>query len=136
MYIEFLQAKAIAEIMFESDIKESLFSRKFEAINKMCAKARYFLEQHLTEKIIFAMTEKKLDFIVKAKTIKDIEEIEKVSVPYSNGNELVPSGPYHIEEEELLMFNFTSLKAPLTSKAYDRYVFLFKKLLPEWADKI
>ena len=136
MNIDFLQAKALAEIMLDTDIKESLLGRKFDAINKICASSRHFLKEYFVAKIVLTMTEKKLDFIVKAKTIKEVDEIESVSVPRFDGNKLVPRDEYHIEEEELLMFSFISLKAPLRSHAYERYLFLFKKLLPEYADKI
>lgn len=122
--------------MLDTEIKESLLRRKFEAINKVCNRARYFLKEHFIEKLVFAMTEKKLSFIVGAKTIKEIDEAEKASEPYFDGNKLVPRSQYHIEEEELLMFSLTSLKAPLVHYAYERYLFLFKKLLPEWTDKV
>jgi hypothetical protein len=56
------------------------------------------------------MTKKKLDFIIKAQTIKELDEIERISEPHYDGNKLVPSSPYHIEEEELLMFSLTSRK--------------------------
>ena len=136
MFVEYLQAKALAEIMLDTEIKESMLTRKFEAINKACARARCFLKENLNEQIINVMTEKKLDFITKANTLQELTEIEKVSEPHFDGEKLVPRNRFHIEEEELLMFSLTSLKAPLQHYAYERYLFLFKKLLPEWADKI
>ena len=46
---------------------------------------------------------------------------------------LPESTPYYVEEEELMLWSETSQRGPLISAGYDRYMELFKKLLPEKA---
>lgn len=46
---------------------------------------------------------------------------------------LPESTPYYVEEEELMLWSETSQRGSLISAGYDRYMELFKKLLPEKA---
>ena len=61
----------------------------------------------------------------------------KVSTPhYFGGKFTVSNIPYYSEEEELLLWSETSLRGPLISAGYERYMELFKKILPQKAEQI
>ena len=44
--------------------------------------------------------------------------------------------PYYSEEEELLLWSETSLRGPLITAGYERYMELFKKILPQKAEPV
>ena len=57
----------------------------------------------------------------------ELEEIVKPSRPRYSGGIFYPGNLYHVEEEELLLWSKTSLKAPLILQGYVRYQELFEK---------
>ena len=65
--------------------------------------------------------------IKNANTVKDLKEIEKGSLPLFNGNSFM-TGPYHIPEEEMILWSLTSLKGPLIPQGLKRYMDLFKQV--------
>lgn len=81
----------------------------------------------ITEKLIDCLCEEKMAFAAVIKTKHDEEELWKRPRVYSNGNEFVPSGRYHCEAEELLMWSETSLRAPLAEQVCNRMLKLFQK---------
>ena len=72
------------------------------------------------EEIILGFVQKKTGMIQKAKTKGELQEISKPPRPVYNGNGFTP-GKYDTEEEELLVWSLTCLKAPLNNQAYERY---------------
>lgn len=106
---------------------EGLRSRRFDAIRKMRGIAARYEEENFLSELVEAVFCKKADFLMEAKTKAEIEEILKPSTPtYSGGNFLL-GNPYHVEEEELILWAKTSLKAPLIPEAQKRYQELFEK---------
>lgn len=67
---------------------------------------------------------KKDELIKNAKTIEDINQIMKGPIPFDDSGYTVP-------EEEAIMWSEASLKAPLNSQAFDRYLSLMKKIYGE-----
>lgn len=135
--LDILFTMSMVEIFMDSDKKSNVAKRKFQALQSICGRARKFLSDGIMERIVMGFAQKKVDFLLKATTIAEVTEIEKPSLPSRRSDgRLGPGSKYHVEEEELLMWQATSLRAPLISCAYDRYVELFKKLLPEHADAL
>ena len=61
-------------------------------------------------------------------TKQDMQDFLKVSTPhYFGGKFTVSNIPYYSEEEELLLWSETSLRGPLITAGYERYMELFKK---------
>ncbi len=95
--------------------------------------------QILDEQIVFFLAllilEKKCRMLCEAKTKVEIQEILKPSMPvhtYSGFRE----GPYHVPEEEMLIWSRLSLEAPLNQTGYKRYMELFSRYFPGEADEI
>ena len=74
--------------------------------------------------------------IMKAKTKAELEEIIKPSTPRYSGGAFYPGSFYHVEEEELILWSRTSLKAPLIPQEYKRYQELFEKYVSSEAKDI
>lgn len=90
---------------------------------------REYHEKGFMEKLLFQIARKKLYFLMEAKTKKDVKEILRPSVPVYNGNAFVPRGPFHVEEEELVLWSIASIKAPLNHEGFYSTVSYSKKLL-------
>lgn len=73
---------------------------------------------------------------MKAKTKAELEEIIKPSTPRYSGGAFYPGSFYHVEEEELILWSRTSLKAPLIPQEYKRYQELFEKYVSSEAKDI
>ena len=122
---------AILELGKSADDK--LFDIKLAAIFKAGGIAKGYEREFMNDELPRVICAKKIVFILGAGTKKEIEEILQFSKVHYNGNEVVPSGQFHIPEEELLIWSLTSLKAPLVDAGFKRYMKLFRELLPQHA---
>lgn len=86
-------------------------------------------------KLCLGIMEKKSSMICLAASKTELQEIVKPSVPKWNyGNFLV--GPYHVLEEEAILWSLASLEAPLNDDGARRYQDVFTKLFPEEAKSV
>lgn len=77
--------------------------------------------------LLYEVAWKKIKYLMEAKSKSEIKEILRPSVPFYTGNEFVPKGKFHVEEEELLLWSLASLYAPLERSGFLRYQYLFQK---------
>lgn len=110
-----------------SKYSKAVIDAKYEAIRKVLSCTQYYRKHGIMSELVHAVFTKKLKIIKEADTVKDLKAIEKGCVPHFNGNQFIP-GPFHIPEEELIMWSLTSLKAPLVSAGMKRYMELFKQV--------
>lgn len=115
------------------EVNEKLRSRRFDALRKMRGIAAQYEEDGFLPELVETVFCKKADFIMKAKTKAELEEIIKPSTLRYSGGAFYPGSPYHVEEEELILWSKTSLKAPLISQGYKRYQELFEKYVKDEA---
>lgn len=111
----------------DDEVNEKLRSRRFDALRKMRGITAQYEEEGFLPELVETVFCKKADFIMRAKTKAELEEIIKPSTPRYSGGIFYPGNPYHVEEEELILWSKTSLKAPLISHGYKRYQELFEK---------
>ena len=78
---------------------------------------------------------KKSWMIQKAGTVQELEEILKPSVPIWNYGNFI-TGPYHVLEEEAILWSKASLEAPLNDDGIKRYAKVFSQFYPEKAAEI
>ncbi len=117
----------ITELLMDDVINERLRSRRFDALRKMRGIAAQYEEDGFLPELVETIFCKKAAFIMKAKTNAELEEIVKLSIPRYSGGTFYPGNSYHVEEEELILWSKTSLKAPLIPQGYKRYQELFEK---------
>lgn len=123
----------ITELLMDDEVNEKLRSRRFDALRKMRGIAAQYEEDGFLPELVKSVFCKKADFIMNAKTKAELEEIVKPSVPRYSGGIFYPGNSYHVEEEELILWSKTSLKAPLISQGYKRYQELFEKYVKDEA---
>lgn len=117
----------ITELLMDDTLTEGLRSRRFDAIRKIRGIVARYEEENFLPELVKTVFCKKADFLMKAKTKAEIEEILKPSTPRYSGGIFYPGNLYHVEEEELILWAKTSLKAPLIPEAQKRYQELFEK---------
>ena len=83
-----------------------------------------------------AVLEKKLAWIREAKTIGALKEIAAPCVPRMAGDGTFQEGPYHVPEEEMILWSRISMEVPLNEKGYRRYEELFCRIFPEQGKEI
>lgn len=131
--LEFEYAKALAEIVWKEN--DTLEEERIQTLQSIFRRAWYYQERGMLEEIILGFVQKKIKMIQQAETKGELQEIGRPPKPVYNGNGFTP-GKYDTEEEELLAWSLTSLKAPLNDPAYKRYEELFCRLLPEKAKDV
>ena len=129
--IDLEYSRYITELLMDNELNEKLRSRRFDALRKMRGITAQYEEEKFLPELVETVFCKKADFIMEAKT--ELEEIVKPSTPRYSGGIFYPGSPYHVEEEELIFWSKTSLKAPLILRGYKRYQELFKKYVKDKA---
>lgn len=114
---------------------DRLKKERIQTLQTIFQRAWRYQERGMMEKLIFGFARKKTRMLEKANTKGELQEIGRPPKPVYNGNGFTP-GKYDTEEEEMLVWSLTSLKAPLNDPAYKRYEELFCRLLPEKAKDV
>jgi len=117
---------------------DKLALERMVALITLGGRCRAYQKEFANNPLILVICEKKVDFILKAKTKSDLKEILSPPKVRYNWNSVVPVGDFHIEEEELLIWSLTSLwcGGPLRGPGLKRYMELFKKFYPDFAGEI
>ncbi len=129
--IDLEYSRYITELLMDDTLTEELRSRRFDAIRRVRGIAARYEEENFLPELVKTVFCKKADFLMEAKTKAEIEEILKPSTPTYSGGNFRPGNPYHVEEEELILWSKTSLKAPLIPQGYKRYQELFERLVKD-----
>ena len=114
---------------------DRLKEERIQTLQTIFQRAWRYQERGMLEEIILGFVQKKIKMIQQAETKGELQEIGRPPKPVYNGNGFTP-GKYDTEEEEMLVWSLTSLKAPLNDPAYKRYEELFCRLLPEKAKDV
>ena len=86
-------------------------------------------------KLLYAIAEKKCRMIGSITSKSEMEQVIRPRCPHYDGNRFIPDA-YSVPEEELICWSETSLKAPLNAAGFQRYMELFKQILPEESRKL
>lgn len=125
---------AIGDIFCDETAKGTIRLSRIEAVQELLGFVRALKERHLKEELIEAVWQKKLEFIMAAKSKSELKDIMRPSLPkLVASGEMVPTSPYHVEEEELLLWAIISPHMNIISEAQERYKVLFRKFFPKQA---
>lgn len=94
-----------------------------------------YAEDYFAFFLALSIMEQKSRMIIAADSKSELQEIVKPSVPSWNFGNFC-TGPYHVLEEEAILWSETSLEAPLNDDGLERYREVFSKLFPEQAAEI
>ena len=125
--LDYKYARYLADIAMNDTVKENVMKLRLDAMVRLYARVEKYEEDRFLPELADAIFCKKAEYIMQETTKKGMEEILKLSKPHYNGNEFVPENRDHVEEEELILWSYTSLNAPLTAEGQKRYMELFHK---------
>lgn len=124
--LSILQIKCLSEFM-DCDIDSPLGKAKVEAIYNAVQRSEYYRREGFMESFVILALSTRMDYIRKARTVDEINRIQKCPRPTYNCNS-IDGGEYPNEAEECMLWSIMSEKVKLDHLAYDRYVYLFEKL--------
>lgn len=131
--LEVEYAIALAEVICEENLPDSVRVLRFNGVRRLKGIAESYAKEGILEKPITEMWLHKIEFVLKATSKVEMEEILRPSAPKYDGGKFIPKSPYHSEAEEMILWSMTSLRGPLVSSGFDRYMSLFKKYFPDEA---
>lgn len=123
------------EIMTDQTKNAALKQASLQALARVKQIVTGYAEDHFAFFLVLSIMEKKSRMIAAAASKKELEEIVKPSVPRWNFGSFL-TGPYHVLEEEAILWSEASLEAPLNDDGVKRYQEVFSKLFPEQAAEI
>ena len=119
--------------------KQVLDKAKAEAVTVVLSMTKYLQDAGFDPRIASGYKTKKLIFLQNARTVSDVREIMKAPDFKLSGGEYVPVSRYTTSEEEAVFWSECSLRAPLNSAVYRRYmrvmVFLFPEQMAEFKEE-
>ena len=118
-------AEALAD-----DIPKRVRELRFAAIKELQAYLITYQNNGYDQRLIDAIAKKKCEMISTITSKSDVDLLIKPRCPHFDGNRFIPD-KFMVPEEELICWSETSLRAPLRSEAFERYVELFGQVYPE-----
>jgi len=122
-----------------ADLKEDkLMAERMSALITLSGQCKAYQKEFNQNPLVLDICAKKIEFILQAKTKADLKEILSPPKVCYNGNEVVPTGNFHVDKEELLVWSLTSLwcGGPLNEAGFKRYMKLFAQIYPDMATEI
>lgn len=113
-----------------SDISDHIKDLRVQTMRRVQNNLYHYKKLGYLPKLLCAIADQKCRYIMTVTTKADAEQIVKPGDPRFDGVKFVP-GKYSVPEEEMIYWSEASLQAPLSMKACDRYLELFKQVLPE-----
>ena len=121
----------IAEIT-ASDVTNRLKQLRLGAVESLRRYLCHYRQLGYIPKLLYAIADKKCRMIASITTKSEMEKLIRPNCPHYNGSGFVPDAySDSVPEEELICWSETSLKGPLNAAGFQRYMELFKQILPE-----
>jgi len=119
----------IAEIA-ASDIPDRIKELRLGAVGYLQRYLRHYRQLGYMPMLLYAIAEKKCQMIGSITSKSEMEKLIRPNCPHYDGAKFIPDA-YSVPEEELICWSETSLKGPLNAVGFQRYMELFKQILPE-----
>ena len=127
-YILMLLDEAMVEIVARDERPKTLYNARKKALEQTAGQIRIYIDDYFDPKIIEVICQKKIDAILQAKTVAELDEIVHSPKPYYYGGRLIDHPKYRFDEEELLNWSRASLKYPPGPTVANRVDELFKRI--------
>ena len=124
-----------AELITKEDIPPKVQELQFAALRELQAQLQYYASRGYHGRLVSGIAEKKGTLILKTTSKADMDKVMHPRQPHYNGAEFVPD-EFSIQEEELICWSETSLRAPLNSAGLKRYMTLFKEIFPQESETV
>ena len=110
---------------------DELAFEKAAALTQLIPLMRAYEREGIRGDLLQRIAAKKAEFIFGAEKKSELKEILAQPKVHYDYNKIKPVGRFHILEEELIYWSWTSLKAPLVEYGYERYLEVFNKVFPD-----
>lgn len=121
---------AFSKTLADKNIKENICLLRLSALLRLANRLEAYSKRGYMDSIVNAIANKKCQMILKATTKGEIEKILNPKCAHYDGVRFY-TDDYHVPEEELIGWCETSLRAPLNSVGFARYMEVFKSVFPE-----
>lgn len=126
-YCIFCMTRAEVDLAFDRTISDHVREMRWSAIHGIFSYLMPYIMENRPQELIDAVCEKKLGFIMKAETLGEIREIMRPALPEKTHGGIVCRSPYHIPEEELMVWAHVSPCCKLIPEASERCLKLFEQ---------
>ena len=107
----------------------------YEALHNLYRQVYGYLDDGIVFFLVLNIFVEKSRMIEQAHTKKELDEIQKPSVPHWDGGRFI-EGPYHVRAEEAILWSKASLVAPLKQNGFQRYMEVFTEFFPEFQKEL
>lgn len=133
--IEAIYCHAKRELCSDETKKDKMKLAALGALKQIKRRVIGYGDEYIAFVLLAGIMIKKSWMIQKAGTKQELEEILKPSVPEWNYGGFI-TGPYHVLEEEAILWSKASLEAPLNDEGVKRYAEIFFQIFLDEAAKI
>ena len=130
---EYTICKAYTDVVFDTATPEKIQSLRFGAIKHLDWLLHQYKSMGLDRRLLDGIAHKKTAFIMEATSSSEIKAILEPSKPVYRNGEVCAGGPYHVDEEELIIWSRITPNCQMIDCAKKRYIELFWELLPDIA---
>lgn len=127
------QAKKLLDT--DEEHSDGMKTACLNALNSIRKQVRDYASQGFIFCLLLGFMRKKSHMILMAETKAELVEMLTPSVPRWNYGTFI-TGPYHVLEEEMILWSAVSLVIPLNEDGAKRYEAVFSALFPEMAAEI
>ena len=113
-----------------ADVPDKVCKLRLSALGELRWYLNHYRKLGYLQKLLCGIAAKKCERIKTATTATEMYQILKPRCPRYNGNRFLPD-EYSVPEEELICWSKASLRAPLNEVGCNRFMELFKQVLPE-----
>ena len=112
------------------DIPDKVRVLRFSALREVQRYLTHYRKLGIVPRLLCAIARKKGELISEISTKAEMERVVHPHVPHYDGSKFVPD-EYMVPEEELICWSETSLRAPLNDAGFNRYMELFRQVMPD-----
>lgn len=118
-----------AEILFSDEV-DRVKELRLQALMQLRGRLDFYKQNHMLDKLVYAVAEKRSALIMKASTKAEMERAMSLNMPHYDGNKFV-TNEYHVPEEELIGWALITPNNRPTELGQRRYMELFAEFFPE-----
>lgn len=128
LYCAYLYCKGLVDAALDESATPRIRELRVDGVMRAHASALYYYKKGFPSSIVDGMLEKKNNFVLKAKTQQEINQIMVPTLPRWDAGKVACDGPYYIPEEEAMLWRNMTLVAPLYPEASEHLSEVYQEL--------
>lgn len=131
VFVMYHYCDALATVICNEN--EKIGPKKMEAIFALNARLQFYIRKKNPSELINSICKKRYELILQAQTVKELQEIMDMKTNYPSYNfSSWKTGPYHLGEEELILWSEFDPGCKMVPYAAERCIGLAKKYLKDF----